>query len=192
VVNVCGTCHATFAEQFRVSPHWEAFRDLGLPGCVTCHENHEIARPSEAFLADGPEGKCASCHDKDSTGAKAAVAMRADLQALARETNAARETLDRAAQAGMEVSKIRFELVQADDALTKARSSIHLFRVAAVHENAAAGLKVVQSAHRAAVGKLKERDYRRRGLFASLAVILITIGALLATIRDIDRRRQAK
>ena len=191
VANVCGTCHATFAEQFKLSPHWEAFRELGLPGCVTCHENHEIVRPSEAFLADGPEGRCASCHEKDSAGAKAAAAMRGDLLALAGETKIARETLERAAQAGMEVSKIRFELSQADDALTKARSSIHLFRVAAVHENSATGLKVAQAVHRAAVGKLKERDYRRRGLFASLAVILITIGALLATIRDIDRRRRS-
>jgi hypothetical protein len=38
---------------------------------------------------------------------------------------------------------------------------------------------------------LKEVDFRRRGLFISLAVILITIGALLATIRDRDRRRRA-
>ena len=191
VVNVCGTCHATFAEQFKLSPHWEAFAELGLPGCVTCHENHEIVRPSEAFLADGPEGKCSSCHEKDSPGGKAAETMRADLLQLAGETRSARQTLERAAEAGMEVSKIRFELVTADDALTKARSSVHLFRLAAVHENAAAGLQVAQSARRAAERKLEERDYRRRGLFVSLALILIAIVALLLTIREIDRRRFA-
>ncbi|MGH9366716.1 MAG: cytochrome c3 family protein, partial [Thermoanaerobaculia bacterium] len=42
VANVCGTCHAVFADKFKLSPHWEAFKDMGLPGCVTCHENHEI------------------------------------------------------------------------------------------------------------------------------------------------------
>jgi len=189
VANVCGTCHATFAEQFKVSPHWEAFKDLGLPGCVTCHENHEIVKPSEAFLSEGPESKCSSCHELDSAGGKAAAAMRTDLMALAAETQAARQTLARAAEAGMEVSKVRFELSQADDALTKARASIHRFQVAAVRENSAAGLTVAKSAHQAAKRALAERDYRRRGLFVSLALILLTIGALLAAIRERDRRR---
>lgn len=189
VANVCGTCHATFAEQFKVSPHWEAFKELGLPGCVTCHENHEIVKPTEAFLSEGPDGRCSSCHEPDSAGGKAAAAMRADLMALAAETSAARRTLATAAEAGMEVSKVRFELGQADDALTKARASVHLFRVAAVHENAEAGLSVAKSARKAAQRALAERDFRRRGLFVSLALILITIGALLAAIRQLDRRR---
>jgi hypothetical protein len=192
VANVCGTCHATFAEQFKVSPHWEAFKELGLPGCVTCHENHEIVKPSEAFLSEGPESRCSSCHEPASAGGKAAAAMRADLVALATETQAARQTTERAAEAGMEVSKIRFELSQADDALTKARASIHIFQVAAVHENAAAGMAVAKSARKAADRALAERDYRRRGLFVSFALILITIGALLMAIREVDRRRSAQ
>jgi hypothetical protein len=191
VVNVCGTCHATFAEQFRVSPHWEAFKELGLPGCVTCHENHEIRPPSEAFLAEGPESKCASCHEPDSAGGKAAAAMRSDLTTLASETLAARRTLDRAAEAGMEVSRVRFELGKADDALTKARSSVHLFQVSAVRENAAVGLGVARSARRAAERALAERDFRRKGLFLSLALILASIVALVLMIREIDRRRSA-
>ncbi len=189
VVNVCGTCHTTFAEDFKESPHWEAFRDLGLPGCVTCHENHEIVQPSEAFLSDGPSSKCSSCHESDSAGGKAAAAMRADLTQLARETRSARETLDRAAEAGMEVSRIRFDLVKADDALTKARASVHLFQVAAVRQNAAAGLTVAQAVHKAAERALAERDFRRKGLFVSLALILASIVALLLVIREVDRRR---
>ncbi len=192
VANVCGTCHATFAEQFKVSPHWEAFQELNLPGCVTCHENHEIRRPSEAFLSDGPEGKCASCHEPDTAGGKAAAAMRSDLTMLAGETQGARETLDRAAEAGMEVSRIRFELVKADDALTKARSSVHLFQVAAVHTNAAAGLEVARAVRKAAEKALSERDFRRKGLFLSLILILASIVALLLAIREIDRRRAAR
>jgi cytochrome c3-like protein len=192
VANVCGTCHATFAEQFKVSPHWEAFKELDLPGCVTCHENHDIVKPSEDFLGEGPESKCSSCHDATSAGGKAATAMRTDLQALATEIQAARQTLARAAEAGMEVSKVRFELSQADDALTKSRASIHRFQVAAVHENAAAGLAVAKTARKAADRALAERDYRRRGLFVSLVLILVTIGALLAAIREVDRRRSAE
>jgi Cytochrome c3 len=184
VANVCGTCHATFAEQFRASPHWEAFREMGLPGCVVCHENHEIVRPTEAFLADGPSGKCSSCHDAGSAGGKAAAAMRQDLVALASETRTAHETLERAAAAGMEVSRIRFDLSQSDEALTKARSSVHLFRVSAVRENVSAGLKVARVARQAAQKKLKERDFRQRGLFVSLGLIMLTMAALAARIRQ--------
>ena len=188
VVNVCGTCHATMADAFKLSPHWEAFKDLDLPGCVTCHENHQIVRPTEAFLGTGPESKCASCHEPDSAGGKGAAAMRQDLTALASEIAGARETLTRAAEAGMEVSKIRFDLSRADVALTMARTSVNLFLVAAVHDNAAAGLSVARAARQAARARLKEVDFRRRGLFVSLAVILITIVALLLTIRDRSRR----
>jgi len=184
VANVCGTCHATFAENLKASPHWEPFKEMGLPGCVVCHDNHEIVKPSEAFLAAGKESKCSSCHEPDSPGGKAAEALRASLTGLANETAATRETLDRAAEAGMEVSKIRFDLSQSDDALTKARGNVHLFRVAAVRENTDAGLKIAKAAHKAANKKLAERDYRRKGLFVSLGLILLTMAALIVKIRS--------
>ncbi|HEY6146966.1 MAG TPA: hypothetical protein VIZ69_04680, partial [Thermoanaerobaculia bacterium] len=130
-----------------------------------------------------PEGKCSSCHEAGTPPAKAAEEMRASLAGLAKETAVTRETLDRAAEAGMEVSKIRFDLSQSDDALTKARTNVHLFRVAALRENTDAGLKIAKAAHKAAIKKLQERDYRRRGLFVSLGLIVLTIGALLAKIR---------
>jgi hypothetical protein len=185
VANVCGTCHTVFAEKFRVSPHWEPFKELGLPGCVTCHENHEIVHPTEAFLAEGDQGKCGSCHEPGSNGAKAAVAMRADLTQLDERIRAAREKLARAAEAGMEVSRIRFELSKADDALTTARTDIHRFQTAAVHTAASAGLSVARAASEAADRALAERDYRRKGLFVSLAVILVAIAALLLKIREL-------
>ena len=159
-----------FADKFKLSPHWEAFKELGLPGCVTCHENHEIVQPSEAFLAPGDAGKCSSCHEPDTAGGKAAAAMRADLTKLDGEIRAARQKLERAAEAGMEVSKPRFELSKADDALTQARTDIHLFRTAAVHKTAEGGFAIAQTARKAADRALAERDYRRRGLFVSLGL----------------------
>ena len=99
-------------------------KDLGLPGCVTCHENHEIVKPSEAFLADGGQSKCSSCHETGSAGASAATAMRADLVGLDGEIQRASRLVDRAAEAGMEVSKVRFDLISASNALTKARSQV--------------------------------------------------------------------
>jgi hypothetical protein len=187
VANVCGTCHVTFADQFKLSPHWEPFKDMGLPGCVACHENHEIVKPSEAFLADGGESKCSSCHEAGSAGARAASEMHSDLVGLNGEIQRASRLVDRAAEAGMEVSKVRFDLVSASNALTKARSEVHLFRPSAVHAAVAEGLAVARKAAAGGEDRLKERDYRRRGLFISLGLIVLSIAALVAKIREGSR-----
>lgn len=188
VANVCGTCHVTFADQFKLSPHWEPFKDMGLPGCVACHENHEIVKPSEAFLAEGDQSKCSSCHEAGSAGARAAAAMRADLVGLDGEIRRASQLVDRAAEAGMEVSRVRFDLVSASNALTTARSKVHLFRPSALHAAVAEGLTVARKAAAGGEARLKERDFRQRGLFVSLGLILLSIVALVAKIRERDRR----
>jgi Cytochrome c3 len=187
VANVCGTCHVTFADQFKLSPHWEPFQDMGLPGCVACHENHEIVKPSEAFLAEGEQSKCSSCHEAGSPGARAAAAMRADLVGLDGEIRRASQLVGRAEEAGMEVSKVRFDLVSATNALTKARSEVHLFRPSAMHGAVAEGLAVARKAAAGGEARLKERDFRQRGLFVSLGLILLSIAALIVRIRERDR-----
>ncbi len=189
VANVCGTCHAVFADKFKLSPHWEPFKEMGLPGCVTCHENHEIVAPTESFLSEGEAGKCGSCHEKGSAGAKAAAKMRGELTRLSEETRAAREIVRTAAEAGMEVSRVSFDLGKADEALVQARTDVHLFRPAAVEKTASDGLAVARAARAKGLKALDERDFRRRGLFVSLGFIVLAVGALIFKIRDIDRRR---
>lgn len=189
VANVCGTCHAVFADKFKLSPHWEPFQSMGLPGCVTCHENHEIVAPSEAFLSEGPSGKCGSCHEKGSAGANAAARMRTELTRLSEESRAARDVVRTAAEAGMEVSRVAFDLGKADEALVQARTDVHLFRPFAVQKTAEDGLTVARASRAKGLKALEERDFRRRGLFVSLALIVLAVGVLLFKIRDIDRRR---
>jgi hypothetical protein len=188
VANICGTCHVTFADQLKLSPHWEPFQEMGLPSCVACHENHEIVHPTEAFLGEGPESKCSSCHEAGSSGARAAAAMRADLVGLDVEIRRATELVDRAAEAGMEVSRVRFDLVSASNALTTARSQVHLFRPSALHASVAEGLTVARKAAAGGKARLKERDFRQRGLFVSLGLIVLSIVALVVKIREHDRR----
>ncbi|MEX1243667.1 MAG: cytochrome c3 family protein [Thermoanaerobaculia bacterium] len=189
VANVCGTCHAVFADQFKASPHWEAFAELGLPGCVTCHENHLIVHPTDAFLSTGKDSRCASCHEPGSEGAKSAAAMYADLLRLQKETGAARASLAREAEAGMEVSRAQFDLARADEALTKARADVHLFQPYAVEKAVTTGLTVARAASAEAARIAREREFRRKGLFVSLGLIFLAIVGLVAKIRDLDRRR---
>ncbi|MGH9399440.1 MAG: multiheme c-type cytochrome, partial [Thermoanaerobaculia bacterium] len=90
---------------------------------------------------------------------------------------------------GMEVSRVAFDLGKADEALVQARTDVHLFRVSAVQKATADGLAVARTARTKGLKALEERDYRRRGLFVSLGLIVLAIGALVLKIRDIDRRR---
>ena len=189
VANVCGTCHASFADQFKTSPHRQAFEEMGLPGCVTCHENHEILHPTDAFLSEGPDGKCGACHEPGTEGSKVAAAMYAELRGLEKAAREAHRALRVEAEAGMEVSRVEFDLTRAAEALTKARADVHLFQLAAVRKATDEGLTVARTAMTAAVRIQREREFRRKGLFVSLGLILIAIVALVARIREIDRRR---
>jgi len=88
LVFVCGNCHLREAELFRKSAKndgWEQHNNnflasgskcgdchddqrAKLPiatfnGCVTCHENHSIVRPSVAMLLPPPGAPCAFCHE---------------------------------------------------------------------------------------------------------------------------------
>jgi hypothetical protein len=86
---VCGRCHVREAELFRASPKaagWERHNDLlaatpdgkcgnchederaklqmkQLSGCIICHSNHGIVRPTVAMLGDLPDTPCAFCHE---------------------------------------------------------------------------------------------------------------------------------
>ncbi|HEY7727886.1 MAG TPA: cytochrome c3 family protein [Candidatus Eisenbacteria bacterium] len=187
VANVCGTCHAVFAEKFKLSPHWEAFAELGQPGCVTCHGNHEILEASDELLATGERGVCESCHEAGSPGADAAKAMHESLGGLHREIAAARGLIQQAREAGMEVSRQEFDLVQAEDALTRARADVHLARLSAVTEPVARGVTVARESRKGALAALRELDVRRKGLFISLVFVGLAILGLVLKIRSIER-----
>jgi hypothetical protein len=73
---------------------------------------------------------------------------------------------------------------------TKARADVHLFQRAAVHRSVAEGLAVAQAARLAGERSLKERDYRRTGLFVSLVFIVLVIVALLLKIRQLRGRQR--
>jgi hypothetical protein len=115
--------------------------------------------------------------------------MHADIVALAKRIEAAHRILETASEAGMEVSKQKFDLTNAEEALTKARTDVHELRLAAVRKDSDEGLAVARAAEAAGHRAMADRDYRRRGLLLSLVFILATIVALVALIRGLDRRR---
>ena len=186
VANVCGTCHVMNEQLFDKSPHQAAFAKMGLPGCVQCHSNHEIVRPTDAWVGTGPQSVCTTCHTPGDKGYGAAQATLADLTHLDSSLTRAAEVLNVAERAGMEVSGPKVELAGAHEDLVKARVDVHTFDAAAVGKLTDSGVEIAAKSYQAGVAALRERDYRRKGLGLALIAIVLAIGGLYLKIRQME------
>ncbi len=188
MANVCSTCHVFQAQLFDKSPHKAAFDAAGLPGCVTCHSNHHIKRPTDEMISTSATAVCTNCHAQGDQGYKAAENIHGQLGGLEQQVEASRALLERAASSGMEVSQAQLDLAQANDMLTKARVSIHSFSPAKVQEDIKAGAAIAQKTHAAGEEALAERDFRRKGLGVSLLAILLVVAGFAFYIKEIEKK----
>ncbi|MBC8870262.1 MAG: cytochrome c3 family protein [Planctomycetes bacterium] len=188
VANACGTCHNKVATLFAETRMKHRFEEEGLPGCAACHGNHQTQHPSDAMLGMDGEAFCNRCHKDNQfgatlAGATAAVKMRDGLENLKTQIAVAEHTIEEAERLGMEVRGPRFDLRQARDALTNARSVIHTFSPESVQEAIGEGLTATANVTASANAALAEHANRRIWLAATLAPILLVVGLLLLYIR---------
>lgn len=188
VGNVCGQCHAVMADLFAKSRHARIFTQMGVPGCATCHDNHEIKPATDEMLGLGEGAVCATCHAADDGGGKAAAEMRALIDSLRGESDKARAILLQAEHAGMEVSQAQFELKGATDALVKGRAAVHAFAVEGVKREVEVGRTISAKAYSRGVRALEDLQFRRKGLAVSVAIILALIVGLVFKIRQVGRK----
>jgi predicted CXXCH cytochrome family protein len=186
VANVCGTCHARQSSLFSDSPHKSAFDSLGVSECVACHNNHEVPHPSDDSIGTTPQSICVKCHDSGEPGFLAAEAMHGRLRELDAKIVAADQVLGKAARAGMEVSRPRFELTGARDGLINARVVIHSFKPDALEEVIAPGVAIAEKARRAGEDAMNELQFRRKGLAVSLLIIAVAVASIYLKIRQIE------
>jgi predicted CXXCH cytochrome family protein len=190
IARVCGTCHVVFEDLFAKSPHQPAFEKMGLAGCVVCHSNHEVSKPSAKLVGVQEGAICATCHQQGDRGYQAAAHIRERLDGLAAALEQSDAILKRAERSGMEVSQARVELATGYENLVKARVDLHSFNPKIVDDAADKGLAVAKSANEAGQKALTDRDYRRKGLALALLTIVVTMTGLGLVVRDLDRRRQ--
>ena len=188
VGNVCGQCHPVNAELFNKSRHGQLFVQMGIPGCATCHSNHEILETSDAMLGVGDKAICGNCHTPQDTGGKTAVAMRETIERLRTEYETAHAVLAKSENAGMEVSQALFELNGAKTALVKARAAIHGFNLDGVNAEVKPGLEISDKARVRGVRALDELQFRRKGLAVSVLIILALVVGLIMKIRRMERK----
>jgi predicted CXXCH cytochrome family protein len=187
IANVCGTCHAVFAQKFATSVHQPIFDK----GCVECHSNHAVLKPSDQMLSATGHGVCQPCHsaeDKTDKGNAAAETMRTQMEGLRTAIERSAALVARVQNAGIEVSDQQFALREAATKLTLARTEMHGFEPPKVTPILTEGMTIVASVDRAGQAGVGELRFRRRGLAASLAAILILVVALGLKVRQIDRR----
>ena len=184
VANVCGTCHAVFAEKFATSVHAQIFDR----GCVECHSNHAVLSPSDNMLGTDASSLCGTCHNgADDKGAQAATRMRGDIERLKTGLDRATATVARLRNAGMEMSAQELALGMARTRLTLARTAVHSFDPALVTPVVDEGTKAVAEVEVAGDRAGADLRFRRRGLAASLGAILVFVVALGFKIRQIER-----
>jgi predicted CXXCH cytochrome family protein len=186
VANVCGQCHVRQAELFQASPHKIVFDNLQYSECIKCHSNHDIAAPHDDLIGTGRDSLCVTCHQPGDKGFIAAGAMRTRIDELIAGIARSQEILDRAERAGMEVSRPKFDLREATDALTHSRVLIHTSSPNEVDKVALPGLEVTNKTYQAGIGALAELSFRRKGLVVSLFFILLLAGLVYLKIRQIE------
>jgi hypothetical protein len=183
VANVCGQCHVNQWNLFNQSPHQKAFAANKWPGCVTCHQNHEILHPTDSMLGVSDPALCGTCHPQGTAGYTAAQKMKANIVGLAGKLAAATDVLERAQRAGMEVSRPIFQLSEGRDRLVLARVQVHKFDPALVQNTVAEGGKIAAASDQSGWQALQDLAYRRKGMAVSAVILLCMIGLLLIKIR---------
>jgi predicted CXXCH cytochrome family protein len=189
VANVCGQCHARQADLFQTSPHKAAFDQQGLAECVTCHSNHDIAAPTDHMIGTQQGALCVNCHANGDKGFAAAGHMRSRIEELIASIDKSNDILSLAERKGMEVSKPKFELKGATDALTHARVLIHSSSTEEVDKVVGPGLEVAGKGYQAGLDALAELSFRRKGLAVSLVFILFLALLVYLKIRQIESRQ---
>jgi predicted CXXCH cytochrome family protein len=189
VANVCGQCHARQADLFQTSPHKAAFDQQGLAECVTCHSNHDIAAPTDQMIGTQQGTLCMNCHVNGDKGFAGAGHMRSRIDELIASIDKSKDILSLAERKGMEVSKPKFELKGATDALTHARVLIHSSSTGEVDKVIGPALEVAGKGYQAGLDALAELSFRRKGLAVSLVFILFLALLVYLKIRQIESRQ---
>ena len=187
VANVCGTCHAVFAAKFQTSVHAQIFDK----GCVECHSNHAVLKPSDAMLGSAGHGDLRHVpHAARTTRARwPPTRCDAAFEQLKAGIDRSSALIDRVQNAGIEVSDQELALREAATKLTLARTEMHAFDAGAGRRRSSlTARRSSRASTRAGQKGVAELRFRRRGLAVSLGAILLLVVALGLKVRQIEHR----
>ena len=166
------------------------FRSAGLAECVTCHSNHDIATPTDQMIGTQQGALCVWCHSNERQRfLSAAGHMRSRIDEPIASIDKSNEILSLAERKGMEVSKPKFELKGATDALTHARVDSFSSSTTELDKVVGPGFGVASKGYQAGLDALAELSFRRKGLAISLVFVLFLALLVYLKVRQIESRQ---
>jgi hypothetical protein len=188
ISHICGTCHVTQMEMFTQSPHQEAFQEMELPQCESCHGNHYIQPTSMEMLGVSENSQCINCHDEDSDGYFAAQNMKILQDSLVHKIEHAKTQLEKAENAGVEVSDGLYLTKDAGDVIIKSRNSVHFFSFEKFADVIEPGFEIINNASQHGEAALKEVKNRRLALAVISIIIFIAAISLYFKINLMEKK----
>jgi predicted CXXCH cytochrome family protein len=192
VANVCGQCHAATEDYYKQGAHRIGMTGEAAPRCVTCHGIHDVVPATRELFVGAEAGHCASCHP---AGSEANVQAEAMYQSLTEADEAfaeAENVIALATEKRLIMAEQEETLQRAHTPLIESRALQHTVDLEQIKAKAEESLTISQQVKASAEEALAGLDTRRLGMIISLAVILVTIVALVLIKRELDRELEAK
>jgi hypothetical protein len=192
VPNVCGQCHSVTEDYYLQGAHRSGMTGEAAPRCVTCHGRHDVEPATRDLFLGTEDRHCGSCHQP---GSEIVGQVDAIYQALKEADDAyanAEETITLATQDRLIMAEQEELLHKANTPLIESRALQHTVDLEQIKAKAAESSEISLQAQASAEAALKEIDTRRLGMIVALAVILVTIVALVLIKRELDRDLEAK
>jgi predicted CXXCH cytochrome family protein len=186
---VCGTCHVLESERFSHSPHKEAFDAADIPECEFCHSNHLVKKPQLYWVGTSDSALCVQCHSEGEPGLETAAGIHEALASMNQAYDTASALIERADNMGMMVTDLKFQLKDVNQAVIKSRAMIHTFNVDSVKAVVEPGLETARQTEDAALGKIDDYYFRRKGLGVATLIITILAVGLFLKIRSMEKRK---
>jgi predicted CXXCH cytochrome family protein len=190
VAQVCRTCHAGNGELFDGSKHKDAFERHEWPECEVCHGNHAIAETEDSMLSEASDPLCYECHreyaEDNPDCARTAKYFYTSITTVAGETESLGELVHGLAEKGLDVDPLAATVEELEDILRQSRSGIHAFDRGEFEKVERRGREGIEKGWQLVAEAEEEYQFRRRGLFAAVGIMIFLTAVIYLKIREIE------
>jgi hypothetical protein len=180
VANVCGNCHTTTQEYFEKSGHYETLAIKELPRCIDCHAYHDILYPTKA-LYDGTEKyHCGHCHNINHKDYNLGQEIKAAfVNSEKRVDDVWLKTIKIETNPGLDVLDEKNQLESARRLILEAIPVSHTLDLEEINKYTNDVIDTVNKVEGSIDARQEEFIVRKKGLFATLLILIFIIGTLL-------------
>jgi predicted CXXCH cytochrome family protein len=190
VAQVCRTCHAGNGELFDGSKHKDAFERHKWPECEVCHGNHAIAETEDSMLSEASDPLCYECHreyaEDNPDCTRTAKYFYTSITTVAGETESLGELVHGLAEKGLDVDPLAETVGELEDILRRSRSGIHAFDRGEFEKVERRGREGIEKGWQLVAEAEEEYQFRRRGLFAAVGIMIFLTAVIYLKIREIE------